>query len=109
MQGQSVGITAAMTSHQPSGTASTFSDSRCQEVLDLMKMAISNAAEAAASRAINSFQQLQAQQSNSTISCETKTTREVNMASREGLVMAPNDLTLFWMGAGANLPPSAVY
>ena len=80
-------VTAAMTSHQPSGTASAFSDSQCQEVLDLMNMAISNAAETAASRAINSFQQLQGQQSNSTISCEMETTREVNMASREGLVI----------------------
>ena len=60
MQDQSVGVTAAMTSHQPSGTASTFSDSQHQEVFDLMKTAISDAAEAAASRAITSFQQLQA-------------------------------------------------
>ena len=52
VQDQSVGITAAMTSHQPSGIASTFSDSQRQEVLHLMKMAISDVAEAA------SFQQL---------------------------------------------------
>ena len=64
MQDQSVDVTATMTSHQPSGTASTFSQSQHQEVLDLMKMAISDVAEAAASRAINSFQQLQAQQTN---------------------------------------------
>ena len=60
MQDQSVGVTSAMISHPPSGTASTFSDSQRQEVLDLMKTAISDVAEAAASRAINSFQQLQA-------------------------------------------------
>ena len=60
MQDQSVGVTSAMISHQPSGTVSTFSDSQRQEVLDLMKTAISDVAEAAASRAINSFQQLQA-------------------------------------------------
>ena len=91
VQDQSVGVTAATTSHQPSGIVSTFSESQRQEVLDLMKTAISNVAEAAASRAITSFQQLQAQQSNPTISWETETTREVNMASREDLVMAPND------------------
>ena len=91
VQDQSVDVTAAMTSHQPSGIVSTFSESQCQEVLDLMKTAISDVAEAAASRAIISFQQLQAQQSNPTISCEMETTREVNMASREDLVMAPND------------------
>ena len=44
VQSQSVGVTAAMTIHQPSGTASTFSDSQRQEVLDLMKTAISDAA-----------------------------------------------------------------
>ena len=59
MQSQIVGTTAAMTSHQPSGTASAFSDSQCQEVLDLMETAISDAAVAAASQAINSFHQLQ--------------------------------------------------
>ena len=91
VQDQSVGVTAAMTTHQPSGIASIFSESQRQEVLDLMKTAISDVAEAAASRAITSFQEMQAQQSNPTISCETETTREVNMASREDLVMAPND------------------
>ena len=91
VQDQSVGVTAATTSHQPSGIVSTFSESQHQEVLDLMKMAISDVAEVAASRAITSFQQLQAQQSNPTISCEKETTREVNMASGEDLVMAPND------------------
>ena len=93
VQDQSVGVKATMTSHQLSGTASTtFSHSQCQKVLDLMKTAISDVAEAAAFRAINSFQQLQAHQSNPTTFCETETIREVNMASREGLVMAPNDL-----------------
>ena len=91
VQDQSAGVTAATTSHQPSGIASTFSESQRQEVLDLMKTTISDVADAAASQAITSFQQLQAQQSNPTISCETETTCEVNMASREDLVMAPND------------------
>ena len=77
MQDQSVGITVAMTSHQPSGTASTFSNSQRQKVLDLMNTAISDVAEAAASRAINSFQQLQAQQSSQQFRFETGTTREV--------------------------------
>ena len=57
VQDQIVGVTAVMTSHQPSATASTFSllDSKRQEVLDLMKKAISDVAEAAASRALNLF------------------------------------------------------
>ena len=83
VQDQRVGVTAAMRSHQLSGIASTFSESQRQEVLDLMKTAISDVAKPAASRAIASFQQLQALQSNPAISCETETTREVNMASRE--------------------------
>ena len=88
VQGQNVDVTAAMISHQPSGTGSVFSDSQRKEVFDLMKTAISDAAEAAASRAINFFQELRAQQSNSIISCETETTHQANMASREG----PNEL-----------------
>ena len=83
VQDQRAGVTVAMTSHQPSGIASTFSESQRQEVLDLMKTAISDVAKPVASGAITSFQQLQAQQSNPAISCETETTREVNMASRE--------------------------
>ena len=79
VQCQGVGTTTAMTKHQPSRSA--FSDSQRQGVLDLLKTATNNAAEAAASQAINSFQQLQSQQSNSVISCEKETTREVNMAS----------------------------